>query len=753
MSASVQRKLQHAHQSLGRGDVATAAALCEDVLARAPRNPEALWLLGTARLMENRADVAVPLLERAAAVVPNGGSILESLGLAYLMTGDYAAAEGVLVKAVAIPAAPPSVRMRLGLALLHQNKYDAAVRELEQAASAQGQDFDIRMNLGRAYAGARRWSEAMREFERALALAPGQTDALFNAAVARAETGDVEGAQSRFEQVLSRDRNHADSREQLAALHMRVGRFAHAAEHLRELIRIRPRDAGARAALSEACFQQGALDNAEQAAREAVGLDPSMLGAFGVLARVHYVRGELDRAVEVLEHSEAARQSRPLLGLRMHLLHRIAEWARWKPVWEELRDELDSAPDLGSPFSLLCEHTTAAQQLSYTRRWAAARFANVKPYGGAVLQGRTPRERLRVGYFSSDFQEHAVAHLLVEALESHDRERFDIYAYSYGPEDGSEMRRRLRTGVEHFIDISRDADDEAVRRIRADELDLLVDLRGYTAGDRLEIMAHRPAPVQATWLGYPGTTGADFIDYLIADNYIIPPEDEEFYSERVLRLPICYQPNDSKRSMAEPLSRSAYGLPEQAFVFCCFNQAVKILPEVFACWMRLLRSVPESVLWLLDDNRWATENLKRAAAAEGIAPERVVAAERMANPEHLARFKVADLSLDTYPYTSHTTASDSLWAGSPLVALSGDTFASRVSGSILSACGFGDLVTRNLDDYETLARRLATSPDEMRTLKARLDAARTREPLFDSRIFARDLEKLFVEMTSAGARD
>ncbi|HYH43378.1 MAG TPA: hypothetical protein VD867_15505, partial [Burkholderiales bacterium] len=450
----------------------------------------------------------------------------------------------------------------------------------------------------------------------------------------------------------------------------------------------------------------------------------------------------LDRGIELTA-------ARPLLGLSVHLLHRMCAWDAWRGAWERMAREIDVATDLGSPFSLLSEATTPQQQLSYTKRWAAARFAKTQEAPRAPAPGSGAR-RLRVGYFSSDFQEHAAAYLLAEVLELHDRSRLEVFAYSYGPDDGSPMRARIRTAVEHFVDIAWEADDAAVKRIRADELDVLVDLKGYTVGDRLKLMAQRPAAVQVAWLGYPGTTGADFIDYLIADDFIVPHGAEAHYSEKVVRMPHCYQPNDRKRPVVAPLTRAEYGLPEEGFVFCCFSQAVKITPEIFARWMRLLQSVPGSVLWLAEDNRWASENLKRTAAALDVAAERIVFGARVAFAQHLARFRVADLALDTFPYTSHTIASDGLWMGCPLVGLCGDTFAARVSGSILASCGLQDLVTTNLDDYENLARRFATDGAFMRGVKARLAAARDIAPLFDARQFARDLEALYLRMARAG---
>jgi predicted O-linked N-acetylglucosamine transferase (SPINDLY family) len=333
-------------------------------------------------------------------------------------------------------------------------------------------------------------------------------------------------------------------------------------------------------------------------------------------------------------------------------------------------------------------------------------------------------------------------------LEHHDRERFEIFAYSHGPEDGSAARSRVIKACEQFFDVAWEPDDVLVRRIQNDAIDILVDLKGYTVGARTAILARRPCPVQINWLGYPGTMGAGFIDYLIADDFIVPAGSQSAYSERVLYLAPGWQCNDHSRPLIAPLSRAEYGLPQNGFVFCCFNQAVKITPQVFSSWMNLLRRVPHGVLWLAEDNPLATRNLVAAANEHGIDPLRLVFAPRLPYDRHLARYRVADLALDTFPYTSHTTASDALWLGCPLVALCGETFAARVSGSILRACSLPELITDSLADYESLAYRFAVDPDFATTMRARLASARLTSPLFDAAAYARNLERLYLGLVT-----
>ena len=814
MSASLNRKLTQARERVQAGDAATAQSLCREVLQRAPRNPDALCLLGISHLMQGQAREAATLLEQALAVQPRHGAALENLGLANLVLSEFAQAERALRAAATLPGAPASVHMRLGVAILNQGRHAEAVAELERARAIDPRDPDILLNLGQALYGGGDYPAARQQFTTVLDLAPDHADAMYNMGVICLQQNDPAQARQWFERALARAPRHVDAlvnlavvlqreqrldealasvqralaiqpelaqarsnlanilllqgnpeaaREQylnvlralpnlveaqegLAAASFALGRFNEAIRSLREVLRAEPDQRGAANALAEALLQVGELAEAETAARRAIELDAAAEMPYSVLAEIHSVRGEINRAVATLEAGLEHTRSDSMLGKLTFGLRRLCDWEKWRAAWPRLAGLLENSPAAISPFSLLCEPTTAAQQLIYARRWCAAQFgasANGKSAGSGVPR---THPRLRIGYLSSDFYGHATAHLLAEVLELHNRQRFEVFAYSYGPDDASPMRARLRTACEHFIDIAREPNDLAICRIRDDELDVLVDLKGHTMGARTTLLAHRPCSVQISWIGYPGTMGAAFIDYLIADPFIIPPGAESAYSERILRLPHCYQPNDRKRMVAPTLARAEYGLPDTAFVFCCFNQAYKITPEVFAVWMRLLQNTPGSVLWLLEDNRWATANLQAAALAHSIAPARLVFAPKLPLAQHLARYRAADLALDTFPYTSHTTASDALWGGCLLIALCGETFAARVSGSILTAGCLPGLVAHSLEDYESLALRLVTDRVWREDLRAQLAAAKHASPLFDTAAFTRDLERLYQDV-------
>jgi predicted O-linked N-acetylglucosamine transferase (SPINDLY family) len=357
-----------------------------------------------------------------------------------------------------------------------------------------------------------------------------------------------------------------------------------------------------------------------------------------------------------------------------------------------------------------------------------------------------------VGYLSADFHDHATAHLMLGMFKRHDRARFEVFAYSYGIEDGSEYRARIRTEVEHFVDLAPMTDRAAAQRIHADEIDVLIDLKGYTREARTAILAHCPAPVQMAWLGYPCSMGAAFIDYALVDAHVVPPSQQAYYSERLLYMPHTYQVNDDEQPIdADTPTRASVGLPSKGFVFCCFCAHYKIDPSVFGAWMRMLKEVPGSVLWLIDGYEAARRNLQEAARTAGVDPARLVFAPREKKSAHLARHRLADLFLDTWVYNAHTTMSDALWAGLPAITRAGTTFARRVGTSLLHAVGMPEMVVTEADAYVNLAVALARDPARLAALRARLAAVRPTAPLFDTTGFVRDLEARLTEIAPLGA--
>jgi predicted O-linked N-acetylglucosamine transferase (SPINDLY family) len=596
--------------------------------------------------------------------------------------------------------------------------------------------------LGNEHRQAGRLADAIRAYRDALRMAPDSVASLYNLGTCLADTGAREEALGCFRRVAELEPGDAPARFHLGRLSIEAGAHEAALKPLERATSIEPRNALFRLYLGMA---QAGADRVEAAAasfRAALELEPGYADA-------HYNLGNalrmLSRPAEALAQYRAALECRPQEALFelavLEEMQHLCDWSRPGELEAAQRRALREGTAI-DPFSVLSTGTTRAEQLAFARLHAA-RFSS-QPVERRSLDRQ--RDRITVGYLSADFHEHATAYLMAELFELHDKSRFAIHAYSYGPDDRSAMRERLHDAFERFVDLRPLSDRVAAEAIAADGVDILVDLKGYTRGARTGIVAARPAPVQVSFVGYPGTMGASFIDYLVADAFIAPPGCDHDYSEKLVRLPDSYQPNDRRRPHPSTVPRASLGLPDEALVFCCFNQAYKITEPVFSAWMRLLAGAPGSVLWLLESAPETSANLRRAAEVRGIDPSRLAFAAKAPLEAHLARIGAADLFLDSFPYTAHTTASDALWAGVPVITCAGDTFASRVAGSLLRAQGLDGLVTASLEDYEALAVRIAATPPLLATLRQRVSNARDSGRLFDAPRFTHHLEAAYERM-------
>jgi predicted O-linked N-acetylglucosamine transferase (SPINDLY family) len=421
------------------------------------------------------------------------------------------------------------------------------------------------------------------------------------------------------------------------------------------------------------------------------------------------------------------------------------DWARTTKLVSKLKADVAAGHSTVNPFTFLGYCDSPTLQLKCAQAFIRRAVPHsLKPFWTGELWRH---DKLRIAYLSADFREHATAFLMAELFEQHDRSRFEVLGMSYGGPEQSEMRSRLLKAFDQFHDVARQTDQAIAALLHQLQADIVIDLKGSTYGARPAILAYRPAPIQVTYLGYPGTTGADFIDYIIADSTVLPFDQQPYYSENFVHLPDCYQVNVSQRRIAPATPiRHAGGLPDTGFVFCCFNNNYKITPPLFDVWTRLLHAVDGSVLWLLRDSSGAETNLRDAARSRGIDPDRLVFAERVELAVHLARHRLADLFLDTLPYNAHTTASDALWMGLPVLTCLGTAFAGRVAASLLCAVGLADLVTQSLPAYETLALKLAREPALLASFKHRLQRNKSTYPLFDTRRFCHHIETAYTTM-------
>ncbi len=571
-----------------------------------------------------------------------------------------------------------------------------------------------------------------------------------------------EEAAGYFRRILSASSKNSDARNALCYVLQEMGnqaqhdgRFAQAEACFEEATQHQPGNAAYWYNLGNAQRDLGKLQSALTSFKKSLALNPNDADAYNNLGNVLRELGRLDQAIA--SYQTALQINPDLYHALAHLVHQkqhICDWSGLDAQIAKIRDlVIDNPAAQISPFAFLAmPGATAAEQKTCSSNWANQLYKGIaidRMDIGLQADQKT-NKKLNIGYLSADFRLHPLAFLITELIESHDRNQFEIAAYSYGKDDKTPTRKRLEQAFDRFVDIASLSDIEAANMIRADQIDILVDLTGYTQSSRTGIVALKPAPVSINWLGYPGTmgelNGRPLFDFMLADKVTV--QNTADFSEQLLYLP-CYQPNDSTRPVGMHTAKAEHGLPESAFVFCCFNQTFKITAEVFAVWMRLLQQVPNSVLWLLECNPWAKANLQKEAESTGIDKSRLIFAPRVAIAEHLARHEHADLFLDTLPYNAHTTASDALYMRLPLLTCAGETFASRVAASLLQSVNLTELITDSLQAYEQKALDFAQHPEKLVLLKQKLHAELDKSTLFKPAQFAHELEQLYLHLWQA----
>ncbi|WP_428619992.1 tetratricopeptide repeat protein [Reyranella sp.] len=666
----------------------------------------------------------------------------------------------------------------LGILDLEDQAPERALARFDQAIALRPDHAQAHSNRGNALYHLGRLPEALADYDRAIALAPAFIDALYNRGNVLYAMGRRDEAVSTYDRLIALQPGHAEAHSNRGVVLFDVGRFDDAVASYDRAIALRPAQAALHANRANALRQLRRLQEAVAAYDRAIALRPD---ASVLCSRGHalYELGRLEDAVAGYDQAitlapghaeawsrrgfalrdlgrlEAAAESYGkalaldpgadfLLGEQLHTRRQACDWATHERDVASLADGIAGGKRATSPFIALAILDDPALHRRASEIYAAARYGPVGSPGPFVA--RDQRDRIRIGYYSADFHDHATAYLIAELIERHDRSRFDCIAFSFGPDRRDDMRRRLTAAFDRFVDVRTRSDREIVGLSRELGIDIAIDLKGYTRDSRPTVFAGRCAPVQASYLGYPGTMGTRHIDYIIADGVVIPEESRRHYSEKVVCLPGCYQVNDSRKPISgRTPSRQELGLGE-GFVFCCFNNSYKIQPVTFDSWMRILARVDGSRLWLIEDNAAAVRNLRREAEARGIDGHRLVFAQRIPLADHLARHRAADLFLDTLPYNAHTTASDALWAGLPVLTLIGKAFAGRVAASLLQAIGVPELVADTARDYEQRAVDLATVPDALAAIKRKVEANRPSSALFDSTAFAKHLEAAYSIM-------
>jgi protein O-GlcNAc transferase len=763
-----------------QGNLTMAEKLYLQILQADPFCFGACLLLGTLRSQQGRISEAISLIGKSLQICPNDFEALSIYGPVLMAGRRFAEALEIFDRALAIRPGIPQGLYNRGLALANLNRFEAALASYDHAISLQPDFIFAWINRGIALGKLGRFIEAIESYDRALVLQPRLSQALENRGAALLSLGRAEEALANYDKILVIEpENAAAWNLRGVTLHALV-QFDRALEAFEWAVALRPDFTDAFRNRGDVLRNLKRFDEALTSYDQAVALDPDnaatwnergvLLGEMNrledalasydksLVLKPDYTnalinRGSLQWSKMGRRYNEATKDLERALTLapqhayaRGELLHirmQAADWRDFPREKAQIDQDIREGHLVIQPFVYQAISDSAADLAACSRR-----FAKIYP---AVPCPSIPRSRnhskIRIGYLSADFREQATAYLTAGLYEMHDRQRFEIIAFDNGASDDSAIRARLEKAFDKIVAISHLPDHVAADRIRAEEIDILVNLNGYFGSHRMGVFAHKPAPVQVNFLGFPATLGAPYMDYILADRVVIPEEERCHYCEQVVYLPDCYQVNDSRRPITEDIpTRAGNGLPEKAVIFCNFNQSYKFTPAMFESWMRILKQVPDSVLWLLDDIAEFRNNLCRAAQRHDVAGTRLIFAPRVAVEKHLARLKLADLFLDSLPYNAHTTASDALWAGLPLLTCRGTAFPGRVAASLLGAAGLSDLVTETPADYERLAVALARDTSRLGAIRQKLRQNRLDCALFDTDRFRRHIEASYAMM-------
>lgn len=751
-------------------------------------NPHSYYFLGLASQMSGRAEDAQKYYSSAIKANPNFSMAHNNLGVIYLDKKDFPNAISHLSLSISSDPNNAFAYVNLGNAYKSVGKIDEAKNNWNSAISLNPNIPEPYNNLGLIHHSQGEFDKALEFLKKSIEIDPNYPPPYFHLGVLLAKENQLELAHPYLEQYIRIVRGNAEAWALLGNIYLNLGLYDKALNGFKNALSMNPKYAHAINDLGNLYKQKGELVEALKYYQQALNLDPSLSGTYNNIGVISFEQGKFAAALVSLEKAtqldpECAeayyhmglifeRQNKldlaaqnflkalkidPKLteaqALLVYALMQSCDWGEYKKRAGEL-DRLTLEEIKVGEKSSETPFLSVIRKMDPQINLAVAQLKSnqIKKVVSKILPpfsftGAKSKKIISIGYLSNDFYDHATSHLIFRLFELHDRKKFKVYAYSYGPNDKSTFRKKLENDADKFTDVFDLSFAQTAQKIYDDGVDILVDLKGYTKDSRMEIAALRPAPVQVVYLGFPGSTGASFFDYIITDKIVTPPQTAKYYSEKFAYLPNCYQINNDKREISNiKHKRSNFNLPDDAFIFSSFNHTYKIDPQTFNIWMRILKKVPNSILWLLKSNLFAVDNLQDEAKKRGVNPDRIIFSDLIPNNKHLARIQLSDLGLDTFICNGHTTTSDSLWAGVPVITLQGNHFASRVSSSILSAVGLPELITKTPKGYEDLAIKLAKSPQKLKSLKDKLAKNRLTKPLFNTKKFVSNLEEVYSKM-------
>ncbi len=730
-----------------------AVQLISKAISINPNVAQAYYNRGIVLQELKRFEEAVASYDKAIALKPDYAEAYSNRGIALKELKRLEKALASCEKAIALKPDFAEAYYNRGNALQELDRpeealvsYDKAITLSYDKAIALKPDFaEVYFNRGNALKELKRLDEALVSWDKAIALKPDFAEAYSNRGNALQELKRLEEALISYDIAIALKPDHAPAYSNRGLALKELKRFEEALVGYDKAIALKTDYAEAYSNRGIVLQELNRFEEALVSYDKAIALKPDYAEAY---SNRGFAFKELERLEEALASYNKAIALKPDLadGTSFFIRMNVCDWVDIQADIVSLEDAISAGTSAVGPFALLTFSNSPASQLKAARRFVELKHRKNDRLG--AVQKRQTHGRTRAGYFSADFRNHPTSRLMCGVFDRHDKSKFETFAFSFGRSNDS-MTSRLRQSFDHFIDVQNMSDENIAVLARENEIDIGVDLMGFITDSRPGIFAYRAAPIQVNYLAYPGTMGADYIDYVISDEIIIEKSQQAFYAEKVAHLPNSYQANNYRDNMFS--SRKAYtraeaGLPEAGFVLCCFNNSYKITPDVFDIWMRILKQLEGSVLWLLEDNPTAAINLRKEATSRHVDPARLIFAPRMSVPEHLARHRLADLFLDTLPYNAHTTASDALWAGLPVLTRIGETFAGRVAASLLSAIGLPELITTSPEAYGALAIELAANPEKLSSIKNKLAQNRLTAPLFDTERFTRHLEAAYTAM-------
>ena len=734
------------------GHLIKAKTKCQQAVKLMPESAEAHYLLGLIAVKEGNMNEAAKYFSASLHINPENPSGHNNLGILYKRLGLLEKAKDCFRLAIARNNHYVEALVNLSNTLNELGEFDEALDTINQALLLNNDFAEGHNAKGIALNAQGRPDEALACFDQALRLKPNYFSAINNKASALLSLHQFEQAHDLTAIAVSLQPGTSEAWQNHGLALFGLKRYEDALASLNKATELDTDNPGTYIARGALFIEIRQFEKAIADLSRALEQQPASAEALENLALAAIGTKQLQTAVSAYQKLYNLHPETPYIkGNLLHTKMLCCDWAETDTLARNIETELLEGKAAAEPFGYQGIGESVAALFECARTFARIEHPPTRtpPPPFHKHQGK-----ITLGYICGEFRQHATSILMCGVFEHHDKSLFRTIAFDAGNGDNSEYRRRIETAFDDIIDISRLTDQQAADRIRAQQVDILINLNGYYGEERLGIMALRPAPIQVSYLGFPGTLGAAYVDYIIADKTVIPAEHRPYYSEQVVYLPDCYQANDARRSLSDkPMTRADFGLPEDAFVYCCFNNVYKITPTLFSVWMRILHTVPHACLWLLEDSPEASRNLRKAATTAGIESHRLHFAARLDPAEHLARHQLADLFLDTLPYNAHTTGSDALWAGLPVLTCTGNTFPGRVGTSLLQALDLNELIAPNLDAYEAQAILLATHNSELAGIREKLSQAKTRSPLFNTALFTQNLEKALIKMAEIAIKE